>query len=130
MDSDRILEDLTAATADHADTRRRRYRGISDALATGHPQHVVATAAGMSPSALSRMIRQDAARPPDARLLPDRASPDGPGRRIDAPHPAPVHSEESRPQVPTSRESGRRIDPGGGVSPGTSAALQNPPTRR
>ena len=30
----------------------------------------MSAAAGMSPAVLSRMIRQDAARPPEARLLP------------------------------------------------------------
>lgn len=70
MATDRVLEDLAAAAADLEDARRRRYRGISNALAAGHSQQDVAAAAGTSPSALSRMIRQDTARPPDARLLP------------------------------------------------------------
>ena len=78
MAADRTLEDLAAATADLDDARQRRYRWISDALAAGHSQHVVAAAAGTSPSALSRMIRQDAARPLEARLLPGlRTGPHG-----------------------------------------------------
>ena len=68
--ADPHLEELAAATDALNTARRRRYEAISGALAAGHPQHVVAAAAGMSPSALSRMIRQDTARPPDRRLLP------------------------------------------------------------
>ena len=70
------------ATADLADARRRRYRGISDALAAGHPQHVVATTARTSPSALSKMIRQDATRTPDARLLPGLSTGKSDGKTI------------------------------------------------
>ena len=68
--TDPYLKKLTAATEALDTARRRRYGALSAALAAGHPQHVVAAAAGMSPPALSRMIRQDVARPPDRRLLP------------------------------------------------------------
>ena len=64
--TDPHLEELAAATEALDAARRHRY----EALATGHPQHVVAAAAGISPPALSRMIRQDTARPPDRRLRP------------------------------------------------------------
>ena len=68
--TDPHLEELAAATKALDAARRHRYEALSVALATGHPQHVVAAAAGISPPALSRMIRQDTARPPDRRLLP------------------------------------------------------------
>ena len=68
--TDPHLEELAAATDALNTARRHRYEAISAALAAGHPQHVVAAAAGMSPPALSRMIRQDTARSPERRLLP------------------------------------------------------------
>ena len=68
--TDPYLEELAAATEALAAVRRRRYKALSAALSAGHPQHVVAAAAGMSPPSLSRMIRQDVARSPDQRLLP------------------------------------------------------------
>lgn len=68
--TDPTLDALAEVTEVLADARQKRYAAISDALAAGHPQHVVAAAAGMSASALSRMIRQDTARHPDQRLLP------------------------------------------------------------
>ena len=68
--TERHLEELTAATDALNAARRRRYEALSAALAAGHPQHAVAAAASMSPPGLSRMIRQDTARPSDRRLLP------------------------------------------------------------
>ena len=68
--TDPHLKEFVAATGALNAARRHRYEALSVALAAGHPQHVVAAAAGMSPSALSRMIRQDTARSPDRRLLP------------------------------------------------------------
>ena len=65
-----------------ADARQKRYTAISDALAAGHPQYVVAAAAGMSASALSRMIRQDTARHPDQRLLPTLRTGEVDGRLV------------------------------------------------
>ena len=68
--TDPHLEELAAATEALDTARQRRYGALSAALGAGHPQHVVATAAGISPPSLSRMIRQDTARSHDRRLLP------------------------------------------------------------
>ena len=68
--TDPHLKEFVAATGALNAARRHRYEALSVALAAGHPQHVVAAAARMSPPSLSRMIRQDTARPPDRRLLP------------------------------------------------------------
>ena len=59
-----VLEELRTLTTELRRVRRRRYAAISDALAAGHTQRAVAASAGMSPAVLSRMIRQDIARPP------------------------------------------------------------------
>ena len=68
--TDPYLNELSVATEALNTARRCRYEALSAALAVGHPQQVVASAASMSPPSLSRMIRQDAARPPGSRLLP------------------------------------------------------------
>ena len=80
--TDRHIEELAAATEALDIARRRRYEAISAALAAGHPQHVVAAAAGMSPPSLSRMIRQDTARPPARRLLPGLRTGEVDGRTV------------------------------------------------
>ena len=80
--TDPHLEELAAATETLDTARRRRYEALSAALGAGYPQHVVATAAGMSPASLSRMIRQDTARPPDRRLLPGLRTGEVDGRAV------------------------------------------------
>ena len=70
MPTELVLEELRTLTTELRRVRRRRYAAISDALAAGHTQRAVADAAGMSPAVLSRMIRQDIARPQGGRLLP------------------------------------------------------------
>ena len=80
--TDPHLKELAAATEALDTARRRRYEGLSAALGAGHPQHVVAAAAGISPPSLSRMIRQDAARPPDRRLLPGLRTGEVNGRTV------------------------------------------------
>ena len=80
--TDPYLEELAAATEALDSARRRRYEVLSAALSAGHPQHVVAAAAGISPPSLSRMIRQDAARPPDRRLLPGLRTGEVNGRTV------------------------------------------------
>lgn len=80
--TDPYLEELAAATDALNAARRRRYAALAAALAAGHRQHLVATAAGMSPAALSRMIRQDTARPPDRRLLPGLRTGEVDGRAV------------------------------------------------
>ena len=80
--TDPHLEELAEATEALGTVRRRRYEALSAALAAGHPQHVVAAAAGMSPPALSRMIRQDAARSQDRRLLPGLRTGEVDGRTV------------------------------------------------
>ena len=80
--TDLYLEDLAAATEALEVARRRRYGALSAALWAGYPQHVVAAAAGMSPPALSRMIRQEAARPPDRRLLSGLRTGEVNGRQV------------------------------------------------
>ena len=82
MATDRILGVLAELTEALADTRLRRYVAISDALAARHPQHAVAAAAGMSASALSRMLREDTARPPERRLLPGLRTGEVDGRPV------------------------------------------------
>ena len=80
--TDPYIEELTAATDALGTARRRRYEALSAALAAGHPQYFVAAAAGMSPPVLSRMIRQDAARPPERRLLPGLRTGEVNGRTV------------------------------------------------
>ena len=82
MNDDTHLETLRNVTADLRDARSRRYAAISDALAAGHSQTDVATAAGISPSALSRLIRQDTGRSRDRRLLPGLRDGEVNGRRV------------------------------------------------
>ena len=65
----RRLEEPAAAGHTLNAGRRRRYGALSTAVAAGHPSTVVAAAASVSPPGLSRMIRQDTARPPGQRLL-------------------------------------------------------------
>ena len=80
--TDPYIEELAAATEALDTARRRRYEALSAALAAGHLQRVVAAAAGMSPPALSRMIRQDTARSPDRRLLPGLRTGEVDGRTV------------------------------------------------
>ena len=70
MPTEPVLEELRTLTTELRRVRRRRYAAISDALAAGHTQRAVAASAGMSPAVLSRVIRQDIARPQGDRLLP------------------------------------------------------------
>ena len=82
--TERFIEEPAAAADALNAARRRGYGALSAALAAGHRQHTVAAAAGMSPSGLSRMIRQETPpRPPDQRLLPGLRTGKVKGRTFD-----------------------------------------------